>query len=136
MLRWLDCITRIAILLIGGYCGVLLFLSIGIIFMEDDSSHPMTPTMAMIGWIGSILLLIGGIVGAYVKRWIILLPGTILVLVALASSILPYLWAAVAISMLLLIHCLMPVRSGCQANLPANLTDVIDSCFDTYGNKT
>lgn len=52
-------------------------------------------TIALIGLLGSITLLIGAMVGVVGNRWITLLPGTVLLLIALASLFEPYLWAAV-----------------------------------------
>ena len=116
-----------------------MFLTIFVIFIEDDSPHPITTTMAAIGLIGATLLLIGGIVGAYVKRWVTLLPGTILLLLMFASldsSMRPYLSVAVVMSVLLLlrvIHCYMTGSSDRRID-HATFTHEIDRCLDMDGN--
>ena len=133
MFRCLGCLTRIAIFFTGAFVGVLMFPTIGIIFMEDDSSDPMTATMAMIGFIGSILLLIGGIVGAYINQWVTLLPGSILILVAL-SSIYPYLWAVVVMLLLLLFYCVMTLWRD-RTDKQFTSTDDIERYFDVNGYK-
>jgi hypothetical protein len=104
--------NRTAIFFTGVYLGVLMFTLMGIIFMEDvDSPHPMTVTTTVIGLIGAVLVLIGGIVGAYFQRWFTLLPGSILVFVVLASSIQPCLWVAVVVLSLLLLYCINTTRN-------------------------
>ena len=97
-----------------------------IIFMEDES---VSETTTVVGIIGSILLLIGGIVGASMKRWITLLPGTILVLTALALSIQPILWVPAVMAILLLLYCLKTGMSD-RKDEHSNLMDDFDRCFD------
>ena len=99
-----------------------------IIFMEDDRGS-VSETTTMVGIIGSILLLIGGIVGASMKRWITLLPGTILVLTALAVSIQPILWVPAVLAILLLLYCLKTGMSD-RKDEHSNLMDDFDRCFD------
>ena len=99
-----------------------------IIFMEDDRGS-VSETTTMVGIIGSILLLIGGIVGASMKRWITLLPGTILVLTALAVSIQPILWVPAVMAILLLLYCLKTGMSD-RKDEHSNLMDDFDRCFD------
>ena len=135
MIRMQECTTRVAIFVIGTCFGVLMIPSIGIIFMEGDGPHAMTTMMATIGLIGSVLLIMGGIIGAYMNRWIALLPGTILILIALATSIKPFLWVAVVIAILLLLYCLKSVRND-QNVERLNLTDDFDRCFDADDSST
>ena len=101
-----------------------------IIFMEDDrGSRSISETTTMVGIIGSILLLIGGIVGASMKRWITLLPGTILVLTALAVSIQPIVWVPAVMAILLLLYCIKTGMSD-RKDEHSNLMDDFDRCFD------
>lgn len=97
-----------------------------IIFMEDES---VSETTSVVGIIGSILLLIGGIVGASIKRWITLLPGTILILTALAVSVQPILWVPAVLAILLLLYCLKTGMSD-RKDEHSNLMDDFDRCFD------
>ena len=99
-----------------------------IIFMEDDRGS-VSETTTMVGIIGSILLLIGGIVGASMKRWITLLPGTILILTALAVSIQPIMWVPAVMAILLLLYCLKTGMSD-RKDEHSNLMDDFDRCFD------
>lgn len=99
-----------------------------IIFMEDDRGS-VSETTTMVGIIGSILLLIGGIVGASMKRWITLLPGTILILTALAVSIQPIVWVPAVMAILLLLYCIKTGMSD-RKDEHSNLMDDFDRCFD------
>lgn len=134
MFSWQDCITRVAIFLIGICFGMLMIPSLGIIFMEGDGPYAMTTMMLTIGFIGSVLLFIGGIVGAYMKRWITLLPGTILIMIVLASTITSFFWVVVVLAILLLLYCLRSVRND-QNVEHLNLTDDFDRCFDVDDNN-
>jgi hypothetical protein len=133
---WQEFITRTSICVIGTCFGVLMIPSIGIIFMEGDGPHAMTMTMATMGLIGSVLLFIGGIVGAYMKRWITLLPGTILIMICLATSMSkPTLWVVVVLAILVLLHCLKSFKHDPNVE-HSNLMEDFDRCFDVDDSCT
>ena len=100
----------------------------GIIFMESEGPHAMTTTTAIIGLIGSALLILGGIVGAYTKRWVTLLPGTILIMITLALTHSPSLWAIVVAAIILLLYCWTTRKDDRNVEL-SHLTDDFDRCF-------
>jgi hypothetical protein len=127
MLCLRDILKRLAICITGTFVGVLMIPMFMIIFMEGES---VSETTTMVGIIGSILLLIGGIVGASIKRWITLLPGTILVLTALALSIQPILWIPAVMAILLLLSCLLKTGMSDRKDEHSNLMDDFDRCFD------
>jgi hypothetical protein len=93
----------VAIFLTGLISGYVTFFPM---MMMSDSGTRLALTAATMGMYGCILLFVGGIVGALVKRWTALLPGAILAMSAIAVltpsfSIVP---------VILLGYCLMPVR--------------------------
>jgi hypothetical protein len=67
--------------------------------MDDEHSN--------FGLVGGVLMMIGGVVGACLKRWVSLLPGTIVFLIAWAS-VYSVIWICVGIGLLLLLYCIIP----------------------------
>ena len=106
MVHWFEFMTRLMICVTGTWFGVpsLIYFSLVSWYHSPTAVNYRAPpsplhfsvdTIALIGLLGSITLLIGAMVGVVGNRWIALLPGTVLLLIALASLFEPYLWAAV-----------------------------------------
>ena len=72
-------------------------------FCDDSTSY----RSSRIGLMGGIFMMIGGMIGAYLKRWVTLVPGFIVVLVAFAL-LNTVLWILVVMAVLLLWFCLFP----------------------------
>ena len=98
-------LLRLSIFVVGILSGLVLFFPMG---MMGDSGTRLAITLSSIGVIGSLFLIIGGIVGTMTKRWIALVPGTIFILIALTPALPPF-----AIMAVLLIYCcyVKPTRS-------------------------
>ena len=81
-----------------------------------------------IGLVGSVLILIGGMLGACTKRWVALLPGTILILIAWAS-VYSVIWIFVVLTVLLLCYCPIPQENNLE-EMHIDLTTYSDSARD------
>lgn len=114
MVHWFGFMTRLMICVTGTWFGVpsLIYFSLVLWYHSSTTVNYWTPpsplhfsfdTIALIGLLGSITLLIGAMVGVVCNRWITLLPGTVLLLIALASLFEPCLWAAVFMTVVLLL---------------------------------
>lgn len=73
-------VTRLCILGVGVFFGLILAWPM---MMMCASGKALQLTVSYLGTFGCLFLVIGGILGALMKRWIALLPGTVLVLIAL-----------------------------------------------------
>lgn len=96
MMTFQGFMTRLSILVIGVFFG----LGSVMLGMMADSGTTLAVTFASIALLGSFSLVLGGIVGAFTKRWIALVPGTVLVLTSLTPALPP-----LAILSILLIYC-------------------------------
>jgi lysylphosphatidylglycerol synthetase-like protein (DUF2156 family) len=119
MVHWFEFMTRLMICVTGTWFGVpsLIYFSLVLWYHSPTTVNYRTSptplhfcfdTIALIGLLGSITLLIGAVVGVVSNRWITLLPGTVLLLIALASLFEPYLWAAVIMVVVLPLLLNMP----------------------------
>jgi hypothetical protein len=106
-------VTRLSILVIGVYFGMGCFM----LGMISDSGTTLAVTCGAIAMIGSLSLVIGGIIGALIKRWIALVPGTVLVL----TSLTPYLPPLAVVSILLIYCCFFQPR-----NIQNDKVDAVD----------
>ena len=88
--------TRLGILVVGVFFG----FNTLILGMMADSGTTLAVTFGAIAMLGSASLVIGGIVGAFTKRWIALVPGTVLILTSLTPALPP-----LAIVSVVLIYC-------------------------------
>ena len=77
-------LIRFSILLVGVGLALLLVVPLALL---TESGSKLANAVSCIGSIGFYFLIIGGIVGAITKRWIALVPGTILVLFAFTLMI-------------------------------------------------
>ena len=96
----------------------MLFFPMG---MMSDSGTTLAVTFSSIGLLGCFLLIIGGIVGAMTKRWISLVPGTVVILIALTPAMSPF--AIVAI--LLVYVCYVTPRTNGHDELELSDVDAI-----------
>lgn len=127
VITWQGCIARILILMIGVVTGVIVYLLMAFMHFEGCDGI-LDYKNAKIGLVGSVLILIGGFVGACLKRWAALLPGTIVILMAYASAY-SVLWILVVLTVLLLLYCCIPQQKN-QEEMRTILTDDFDGAFD------
>jgi hypothetical protein len=121
MATLLGFLIRLSILVIGVFWGVALFMPMG---MLSDSGTTMAVTVSTIGVFGCIFLLTGGIIGAITKRWIALVPGTVLAVAAMTPALPP-----LAIVIIMLLYCFYsnykPKRKNDQEELDEGDVDCI-----------
>ena len=130
MFTWMGILSRIFILLTGTVVGVIMYVLVGLNF--EGAPGSMDHRNSTICLVGSILLLIGALVGVCVKRWVVLLPGTIVILIAW-SSVVSVLWIFVVLTLLLLASCFIPIRKR-QEDVDTNLTGDANSFYDVHEN--
>lgn len=127
MVTWQGCIQRILILAIGVFVGVIMYVWMA--FMDFEGVQGiMDYRNSRIGLVGSVLILIGGMLGACTKRWVALLPGTILILIAWAS-VYSVIWIFVVLTVLLLCYCPIPQENNLE-EMHIDLTTYSDSARD------
>ena len=116
---------------IGVFVGVIMY---GWMAFPDigDVQGAMDDRNTRIGLVGSVLILIGGMLGACTKRWVALLPGTIVVLIAWAS-VYSVIWIFVVLTVLLLCYCTIPKENNLE-EVYIDLTNYSDSARDV-GNE-
>ncbi len=90
--------TRLSILVVGVFFGLILFFPMG---MMSDSGTTLAVTVSTIGSFGCLFLMIGGIVGAVRKEWRALVPGTVLLLTLFTPAVPPF----AIVSILLVYYC-------------------------------
>ena len=81
-----------------------MYVRMAFMYFEGGGSIVLDYRHTRIGYVGSILMLIGGMVGACWKRWVALLPGIIVLLMAW-SPVYPVNWLFVVMAVLLLCYC-------------------------------
>jgi hypothetical protein len=101
MFTWTGLIKRLLILLVGLGTAFLLFVPT---VMMADSGTFSAVLGANLGFYGLLLLAVGGIIGFFIKKWIALLPGTVLVLSSMSIFFPPYFLVA----MVVMYFCMKP----------------------------
>ena len=100
MVVWHDSLERILILVIGAAIGVMMYL--WLVVLSIGGEGVVDQKIATIWSFGGVLLVIGGILGACMKRWVTLLPGAIVSTIANASFF-SVVWIFIVSTVLLLL---------------------------------
>ena len=111
MVTWQGCIQRILILVIGAAIGVMMYLWLVVTAIGGEGV--VDQKIATIWSFGGVLLVIGGILGACMKRWVALLPGAIVSTIANASFF-SVVWIFIVSTVLLLRYCMTPQQHNLE----------------------
>lgn len=111
MVVWHDSLERILILVIGAAIGVMMYL--WLVVLSIGGEGVVDQKIATIWSFGGVLLVIGGILGACMKRWVTLLPGAIVSTIANASFF-SVVWIFIVSTVLLLRYCMTPQQHNLE----------------------